>query len=133
MGFPCIPRAGAKRLTQALGARIENHLLTVVVLIGVVSLVALNAWVSWRIGRDDLMTKAQRSAQIIFVWVLPLVGALLMLYFHFRQLEPSSRSGEPSEVGDDFGYSGRNVRTLRHAIETHDNPSSEATGHSAEP
>jgi hypothetical protein len=129
-----VQRAGVRRPPLTLGARIEHLVIVTIILVGVASLVALNSWASWRIGRDDLMSKTQRTAQTIFIWVLPLVGALLMLYFHHRQLEPSSRGSHgPSGIGDDFGYSGSNVRTLRHAIETHDNPSGGASDNSAEP
>ena len=87
------------------------------VLVGLVFLAALNSWVSWRIMQDDLSTKFQRTAQVAFVWLVPLLGALPAL--HLLKKEPERSSGAypvPQDAGDDYGYSGANYAKLRRAI-----------------
>ena len=60
------------------------------VLVGLVFLAAFNSWVSSRIMQDDLSTKSQRTAQVAFVWLVPLLGALLALHLLKKEPEPSS-------------------------------------------
>lgn len=70
-------------------------------------LVLLNAWATRAVVRDDLASSGQRAAQIVFVWLVPFLGALLTLNLKRRQPEPSSGHyrTEPDDPGDDFGYS----------------------------
>lgn len=89
------------------------------VLFGLVLLATFNFWVSWRIVKDDLSTKLQRTAQVAFVWLVPLLGALLAL--HLLKKEPERSSGaypEPPDVGDDYGYSRANYNNIRRAIDS---------------
>ena len=78
-------------------------------------LVALNAWVTWRAIRDDLSTRVQRLAQILLVWVVPFIGALLVL--HLQRLHPERSSGryrDALDAGDDLATTPSNYgRTLR--------------------
>jgi cytochrome bd-type quinol oxidase subunit 1 len=49
-------------------------------------LVLLNAWTTRVVFRDDLSSQTQRAAQIILVWLVPFLGALLTL--HMKRREP---------------------------------------------
>ena len=84
----------------------------------------LNSWVTFCVARDDLSSPNQRMAQFLFVWLLPILGALLVLYLHRKELERGIY-GNPSEVGDDFGMSGRAVRELKDALAANTSSASE--------
>jgi hypothetical protein len=85
-------------------------------LIGIILIVLLliNAWATRTVVRDDLASSGQRTAQIVFVWVVPFFGALLALHLKRRLPEPSTGCypTEP-DPGDDFAYS----RTRHHRNE----------------
>jgi len=69
-------------------------------------LVALNAWTTRVVLRDELSSPAQRAAQIAFVWLIPLLGSLLTLHMNRKHPEPpTGRYRENPDAGDDFGYS----------------------------
>ena len=84
-----------------------------VVLVAV--LVVLNAWVTWRAIHDDLNTGVQRFAQIALVWIIPFLGALLVLHLQRQHPERSSgRYRDALDAGEDFAGSPNNYgRTLR--------------------
>jgi len=68
--------------------------------------VALNAWATLRILRDDLLEPVQKLAQCFLVWVVPVLGAFVALHLQRRDVERSSgRYTEAPDVGDDFGRS----------------------------
>ena len=48
--------------------------------LAVAALALLNIYVTWRIVRDRLSTRAQKIAQAALVWIVPLVGALVVRY-----------------------------------------------------
>ncbi len=74
----------------------------------------LSTWVTFRIVRDDLSTPPQQAAQIILAWVVPVIGALIVLHMQRQNPEVSSgKYGEPPDPGDDFGMSGRSARNLK--------------------
>jgi hypothetical protein len=68
-------------------------------------LALLNAWATRAVLLDGLSSRNQRAAQITFVWLVPLIGALLTLYLKRGQSEaPSGKYREDRELGDDYGY-----------------------------
>jgi hypothetical protein len=78
----------------------------------------LSAWVTLRIVRDHLSTPGQRVAQIILVWVLPVLGAMAVLHMQRQYLEVASgKYREPPEPGDDFGMSGQSIRHFKEVVE----------------
>src|SRR5260221_10226294 len=90
-------------------------------------LVALDAWVTWRILRDTLSSPTQRAAHGVIVWLLPFVGALLVLQLQHK--EPERGSGQYSnnpDPGDDFGISPRSFRLADETVES--SPSSSHHG-----
>ena len=79
-------------------------------------LVALNAWTMLAVLRDTLSTRGQRIAQLAFIWLLPVVGALLTL--HLKRSAPEASMGcyrDAPDAGDDFAASGQAVRHIERA------------------
>ena len=64
-------------------------------------LIVLNAWVTWRVIRDDLSTGTQRCAQVLLVWIVPFFGALLVL--HLQRQYPERSSGRYRDALDAGG------------------------------
>jgi hypothetical protein len=58
---------------------------------------ALNLWATRVVFRDTLNTQKQRRNQLLLVWLLPLVGAILVLGVH-RSSEKPSRKYRESEA-----------------------------------
>lgn len=86
--------------------------------IAVLSLpVALNIWATRRILGADLDSKAQRRSQLALVWLLPLVGALLVLGVHRRNELPSRQYRRERDPGDDYAHSGRSVEKARDVLD----------------
>jgi len=78
-----------------------------------VALGLLDAWVTWRVLGDGLSSPGQRAAQIALVWLLPLLGALLVLNLQRRNAESGSgRYREIPDAGDDFAYSRQSFKKL---------------------
>ena len=92
-------------------------MLELIVLMFVV-LLLLNAWVTWRAVRDDLSSSGQRIAQIGLIWLMPVLGALIVL--HLQRQQPDHGSGRyppEQDAGEDFGFSGKAVRGAGEAID----------------
>lgn len=51
----------------------------IILTVGLVILVALNAYASYQCYQDSISTVGQRIAQITFIWLLPVIGAVLAL------------------------------------------------------
>ena len=91
-------------------------------------LLLLNVWATYWVIQDKLSSPGQRTAQIIIVWCLPIIGALLTLFI--KRQKPDRASGryrEEPDPGDDFGYSGRSHRQNRDRQES-ETSASEADG-----
>jgi len=77
-----------------------------------------SAWVTYRIVHDHLSTSGQRVAQTILVWLLPALGAMMVLHMQRQNPEPSTgRYREPPEPGDDYGMTARSVRNCNEDVE----------------
>jgi hypothetical protein len=70
--------------------------------------------------RDSLSERMQRIAQVLLVWLVPLVGALIVLAVHRRTEPPSQKYREALEPGDDYAYSGRALKATREALDGND-------------
>jgi hypothetical protein len=76
------------------------------------AIVLLNVWATWRVVYDDLSSSLQKIALVTLTWVLPVLGALLVL--HMQRKHPERGSGRyPAELDtpDDFGHPRRPLRT----------------------
>ncbi len=52
-----------------------------------------NAYVSWRVTGDGGISFTQKKAQIAFIWLLPLAGAILV---HWISVAQSRQRDDPS-------------------------------------
>jgi hypothetical protein len=75
----------------------------IILILGLVALIALNVYASYQCFRDNFSTRGQRLSQIVFVWVVPVVGAVLAL--RLSRVEPERSSGTyqaEKNVGDEY-------------------------------
>jgi hypothetical protein len=63
----------------------------IILTIGLVVLVALNTYASYQCYRDSISSLGQRLAQIIFIWVVPFMGAVLAI--RLLRNEPEKGTG----------------------------------------
>ena len=71
--------------------------------IGLIVLLALNTYASYRCLRDSISSLGQSLAQITFIWVVPVIGAVLAL--RLIRNEPEKGAGSyPSgkTTGEDY-------------------------------
>ena len=71
----------------------------IVVTLLFMSLLSVNAFATWRTFVSDEYDNNQKIMQIILIWVLPVIGAVLVLY-HSRPRTPQSGV---ADAGDDLG------------------------------
>lgn len=86
--------------------------------------IAIPLWLNVRATRlvvhDALSEQGQKVAQLLFVWLVPVVGAVVVLAVHRPTEPPSRRYREPPDPGDDFALSGRPVKNLREVLDGDD-------------
>ena len=72
-------------------------------LIGIVFLVLLNVYATVTSMRSSGFLKSQIRNQIILVWVLPVVGAVIVILFHRSadDEDPRDDGGNSSDMTDD--------------------------------
>jgi hypothetical protein len=89
----------------------EAHFVDIALLIAVVAIpLWLNVKATLSITRDTFSEQPQKIVQILFVWLVPLVGAIVVLGVHRR--EETSLGAYPVEkdMDDDFGHSGQTIK-----------------------
>ena len=62
----------------------------------IAGLVALNAWASSALIRDNAVSGRQRTIQLVLVWLLPIVGALATISIRKTQ----ARNAAPSVLAE---------------------------------
>ena len=67
--------------------------------------VLLSAWATTKVMADEFSERGQKRAQLVLVWLLPVIGALLVLAVHRKPDEPSRQYRKDTDPGDDFGAS----------------------------
>lgn len=67
-------------------------------------LVLLNAWATWRVVRDDLSSPGQRAAQAALIWVIPFIGALVVVRLIDGPMERDAGRSADGTLGDTYGY-----------------------------
>jgi hypothetical protein len=63
----------------------------------------LDAIASFRVGGSEVLTRAQKSAWLLLVWLVPLIGAILAMQVSRETSVPAPAPGSPeggSEMGD---------------------------------
>jgi hypothetical protein len=71
----------------------------------------LNAVATRTVVRDNLSERKQKVAQLILVWLIPYIGSLVVFAVHRPTEPPSRKYYEAANPGDDFGLSGRSLRS----------------------
>jgi hypothetical protein len=62
---------------------------------------ALNAWDTRAVVRSEGSERSEKIAPLLFVWLLPAIGAVIALGVHRGHEAPSRKYGERLAVGDD--------------------------------
>ena len=71
--------------------------------VAVLTFLGLNWYASRQCLRDSLVSTRQRFAQLAFVWLIPLLGALIVIAISRNTPEPScGRYREDPDVGDQY-------------------------------
>jgi hypothetical protein len=81
----------------------------------VVPLVVANLLATRLVLRDELISRSQRFVQVLMVWLIPIIGAVLVFAVHRRPEAPSRKYRETPDPGDDFAFSGRGAPPAHHA------------------
>ena len=73
-------------------------------------------WVATRLVlRDEVISRKQGIAQVLLVWLVPIIGAVLVFAVHRRPEAASRKYRQAPDPGDDVGLSGRATRSTHHA------------------
>ena len=76
-----------------------------IVLVMVVCIaLAANCAISWGIIRCNAYSSRQKFVQIVVVWLLPILGALLARHFLNENRALPTNSEHPAPIGFDDGY-----------------------------
>ncbi|MES2933061.1 MAG: hypothetical protein V4805_06180 [Pseudomonadota bacterium] len=71
-------------------------------LVSIALLLGLNIKATLAILHDDFPEPMQRNLQLLLVWLLPLMGALLLLAIHRKSERPSRKYREYPDPPDGF-------------------------------
>lgn len=80
-------------------------------------LMVANLIASLAVVRDEYSEKHQRRFQLLAIWLLPALGAILVLAIHRKSEEPSRQYRQPLDPGDDYAESGRAAKSIRSALD----------------
>jgi hypothetical protein len=87
----------------------------------IVASIAIVLWLSIKatveITRDGLIEGRQKAIQLAIVWLLPLIGAILVLAVNRPPEAPSRKYRERQDAGEDFTASGRSVKAITEALD----------------
>jgi len=106
------PTVGAG-LARTLGVTLE----TLLVIAALAIPLALNLWATRLVVADDLSSKSQKQSQLAIVWLLPLLGAVVVLAVHRKAEPPSRKYRTPPDPGDDFPLSGKSVNATKETLD----------------
>lgn len=71
-------------------------------------LAVVNCWSTVAIARDSVLTKQQKRFQALLTWVLPFLGAAIVLAVrHFASRQRDRAPGDASLVVEDRHYIGK--------------------------
>lgn len=90
------------------------------VLLALVALVVplwLNVKATLAVRRDSLSDPSQKRAQLLLVWLLPLIGAVIVLAVHRPKEKHSGRYPSDEELLDGHLPEGRAMRRVGEAID----------------
>jgi hypothetical protein len=78
---------------------------------------ALSLWATRLVLADGLATQWQRGSQLALIWLLPVLGAIIVLAVHRRAEPPSRKYRTPPDPGDDYAVSGKSVRATTEVLD----------------
>lgn len=81
-------------------------------------LLSLNVFATFLIRRDEYSEKAQRVAQLLFVWLVPLIGAIAIWGMYRSEEKSPGTYREGPDPGDDFATCGTSLQSLNDALES---------------
>ncbi len=80
-------------------------------------LIGLNVKAAIAIWRDTFSECRQKIMQLALVWLLPLIGAIVVLAVHRPAEKPTRRYSESPDAGEDFSISGGSIKRAADAID----------------
>lgn len=90
----------------------------IILLIAAIAIpLALNIKASRLVCRDDFSSPSQKCAQLLLVWLVPLLGAIVVLGIHRREEKSPGAYPPEKDLGDDYGTSGSGVRIVKEMID----------------
>ena len=111
--FP--PKFAARSTIVALEESPVTDILLLVVLVVVLTLTAA---ATRAVMQDEYSEGRQKILQTAVVWLVPFLGALLVLGVHRKAEKPSGAYRRDDDgVGDDFGTHGRGIRALKDSLD----------------
>ena len=81
---------------------------------------ALNVWATRLVVRDELSERGQKVLQLLLVWLLPVIGAVIVLGVHRKHGKSPLGYREPPHPGDDIGSSSRGIGKIREVLDGDD-------------
>ena len=75
-------------------------------------LLAANAVATRVVLRDEHSQRGQKLAQILFVWLVPIAGAIVVFAVHRRPDPPSLQYYKPADPGAELGLFGKPGRPV---------------------
>lgn len=81
---------------------------------------ALDVWATRLVVRDDLSERAQKVFQLLLVWLLPVIGAVIVLGVHRKQEKSPLGYREPPHPGDDTGSPSLRIGKIREVLDGDD-------------
>lgn len=84
------------------------ELILLLALIGIVLWMDIKA--TMLILRDSLSEPRQRAVQLLMVWLLPILGAIIVFAVHRPAEKHPGTYREPPDPGDDFGFPRHSAR-----------------------
>lgn len=76
----------------------------VVLLLILAVFACMNVDATVAVRRDEYSEPQQKVWQVIFIWIIPLLGALVLLAVHRKPEKPSGTYRRADDgIGDDFG------------------------------
>lgn len=90
----------------------------ILVLLVIAFIVILNVAATLAVRRDEFSEPSQKMLQILLVWIIPILGALLVLGVHRKDEKPSgSYRPDHDRVGNDFGTQRPGIKSITEVLD----------------
>ena len=87
----------------------------------VLSVVAIVLWLNIKatlaVRRDAYSVRAQKFLQLLFIWIVPIAGSVVVLAIHRPDEKHSGKYREEMHPPDDYGSSGRTTKGIPEAMD----------------